>query len=292
MNSIVPLNKLFDNNVIRCFDRDGEVWIAIVDVLNALGLDRTIFKTMLRHDREVFNEYVRLESCTPPGSNVSDSKSANKKLYFVNERGLYLFLNKMSASRTKDPQRKETIIKFQRWVPELIQAFRKGELTKIGPSRVPPVLEEQLQIANLMATHAGVDRGIAVSLAIAQTRKITGTDYLEPYEMFLLPGDAGASSSLNATDIGHAIGGIGPRETNALLEAMGFHQKINGKRGGTKKRKTVFSPPPFFKTPTNSPIHLDIQKKKKTGVIYEKTGFLNRIGMPHPRSLFDTEWSS
>lgn len=292
MNSIVPLNKLFDNNVIRCFDRDGEVWIAIVDVLNALGLDRTVFKRMLYDNREVFDGHVILGSLTSPGSNVSDSESANKKLYFINERGIYLFFGKLSASRTKDPLRKETIIKFQRWVPELIQAFRKGELTKIGPSSVPPVLEEQLQIANLMATHAGVDRWIAVSLAIAQTRKITGTDYLEPYEMFLLPGDAGASSSLNATDIGHAIGGIGPRETNALLEAMGFHQKLNGKWVVTEKGKPFFSPLPFSKAHTNGSIHSDIQNKWKPGVIDEIRGFQNRIGMPHPRSLFDTEWSS
>jgi hypothetical protein len=292
LNSIVPLNKFFDGNQIRVFEQDDEVWIAVADIAFALGMDRTSMHDLIKRNHEIFDGFTRSVGITLTEQKTANSKNINNALFCVNEQGCYTLLGKIQVSRIKDPERRKAIVKFQRWIPELVQAFRKGELTRIGPSGVPPVLEEQLQIANLMSTHAGIDRGIAVSLAIAKTKQITGTDYLEPYEKFLLPGDADASPSLNATDIGHAIGGIGPRETNALLEAMGFHQKVNGKWVVTEKGKPFFSPLPFSKAHANGSIHSDIQNKWKPNIIDEIRGFQNRIGMPCPRSLFDTEWSS
>lgn len=118
--ALIPL-PTFEGKEIRAIEHFDQVWFPVSDLAAAWGIDRSTPDKIVERNIDVFLGFTAL---------VKDSNDVTSNQVFraVNERGLYLMMGKISASRLKNPDAKKAIIRFQRWVPELIQKFRTGEI--------------------------------------------------------------------------------------------------------------------------------------------------------------------
>lgn len=114
------LATLFEGKEIRAIEQNGDLWIPLADIAAAWGIDRSTPDNMIVRNPEVFAGLV---------STVLDAVST--PMQCINERGLYLMMGKITTGRVKNKSAREAIIRFQRWFPELIQKFRKGEITQV-----------------------------------------------------------------------------------------------------------------------------------------------------------------
>jgi len=122
---------LFEDHIVRTFESDGEPWLPVVDLALAWGIDRTTPNKIIERNPEIFEGMVLY---------VGDVTSQER---VVNERGLYLLMGKISADRLKNKEARAAIIRFQRWVPELIQRYRKKEIVPVLDSKDRIKLELQ-----------------------------------------------------------------------------------------------------------------------------------------------------
>jgi len=114
------LVPLFEGKEIRAIEVRGDIWIPLADIANAWGIDRSTPDKIIERNDEVFRGLFSI---------VLDVTST--PMSCLNERGLYLMMGKISASRLKNPEAKAAIIRFQRWVPDLIQRYRKKEIVQV-----------------------------------------------------------------------------------------------------------------------------------------------------------------
>jgi len=135
------LATLFEGKEITVTERDGELWFSLSDLAAAWGIDRKTPGNLLARNPDLF-----------AGMFLSDG---DVTYHDVNERGLYLLMGKISADRLKNPEAKTALIRFQRWVPELIQKYRKKEITEIPPTG--PALDIELAKARRIAEATGRD---------------------------------------------------------------------------------------------------------------------------------------
>jgi prophage antirepressor-like protein len=125
------LAALFEGKEIHAFEKDGDIWVPVADVAAAWGVDRTTPNHIILRNPEVFEGTVI-------GGDVTSHDGP-----CLSERGLYMLMGKISAARLKNPEAKAAVIRFQRWVPELIQKYRKKEITQVPAA--PDIRTELLQ---------------------------------------------------------------------------------------------------------------------------------------------------
>jgi len=98
----------------------------MVDVADAIGHSRQGLRQMIRRNEDVLKGYV---------DNVTLStgirKTANPKAIILTKEGLMAVLIKITPSRIKNPEKRENIIKFQRWAIETLTAVLDGRLTLV-----------------------------------------------------------------------------------------------------------------------------------------------------------------
>jgi len=141
------LATLFEGKQIRTLERAGEPWFPIVDLAAAWGLDRTTPHKILMRNSEAFRGFV---------SSVTDCDKmspSDETGFCVNERGLYLLIGKISTGKLKNREAADAILRFQRWVPSLIQQYRKNEISQVAPAG--PVIDRELQTARQLAEQTG-----------------------------------------------------------------------------------------------------------------------------------------
>jgi prophage antirepressor-like protein len=114
------LATLFEGKTVTVTERDGDLWFPLADLAAAWGIDRKTPGNLVGRNQDLF-----------AGMFLSDG---DVTYHDVNERGLYLLMGKISADRLKNPEAKAAMIRFQRWVPELIQQYRKKEIV---PAKKP-----------------------------------------------------------------------------------------------------------------------------------------------------------
>ncbi len=114
---LIPL-PTFEGREIRALEDDGELRIPIADLSTAWGVHRNTLGDIIHRNLKKFEGFHF--------SLAHDTRAAN--LHCVNERGLYLLIGAINTDRLKNPDAAAAILRFQRWVPELIQKFRKGEI--------------------------------------------------------------------------------------------------------------------------------------------------------------------
>jgi prophage antirepressor-like protein len=136
------LTTLFEGKEIHAFERDGDIWIPVADVAAVWGVDRTTPNHIILRNPEVFEGTVI-------GGDVTSHYGP-----CVSERGLYMLMGKISAARLKNPYAKATVIRFQRWVPELIQKYRKGEIRQ-QPTDPMEQLKTEIACARMIAQETG-----------------------------------------------------------------------------------------------------------------------------------------
>lgn len=190
------LTPLFEGKEIRVTGPVDDPWFPVYDLAMAWGIDRNTPRNLIDRNKEIFDGmtcYV-----TYPSENEDDEKAL-----CVNERGLYLMLGRINADRLKNPAARAAIIRFQRWVPELIQNWRKQEIVEVRQPEPPSRLlsddvREALKVARIISEETGVSLPIAQSFAL---EKVGAGDWQK-----LLPAASIPSGYLTPTDIGIRIG--------------------------------------------------------------------------------------
>ena len=132
---------LFEGKEVRAINQNGEVWMPLVDLAAAWGLGaNTLYQAVSRNGKkfEGFTTGVHV-TCTDT-------------LQGVNEKGMYLLMGAINTDRLKNPDAAASILRFQRWVPELIQKYRKKEIVQ---SPTAPSINTEMQLARELAEQTG-----------------------------------------------------------------------------------------------------------------------------------------
>lgn len=141
MTTELTIQNLFEGKEIRTVEATGEPWLCLADLAVAWGIDRTTPLNIIRRNEDIFQGVLLAGDVT------------SQTGLCVNERGLYLLMGKITASRLKNPASKEVIIRFQRWVPELIQKYRKKEIVQASKG---PDYAEILDAIKFVKEMAGI----------------------------------------------------------------------------------------------------------------------------------------
>ena len=151
--------SLFEGTEIRILLNNvtgkGEPWFPLTDLATAWGVDPAAPYHIVERNPEVFKGFS-LMSC-----DIDVTATSGR---CVNEQGLYLLMGKISAGRLKNPEAKTAIIRFQRWVPHLIQRYRKREIQQIEtqPKTPESVFAQARSAAKLC--HKDPDAFLAIAL--------------------------------------------------------------------------------------------------------------------------------
>lgn len=195
MTTDLVLNNLFEGKEVRVIEMDGDVWISTYDLAAAWGIDRTTPHNIIARNYEIFSDVI------------SDGDVTSQTGVCVNERGLYLLMGKITASRLKNPAAKEVIIRFQRWVPELIQKYRKKEIVQVQKE---PDYEAALRAVRFAKELAGISQSDPMPL-ICQALDHHGLGMyggllVPKVEQKVLPAPRKPDGYYNATEIGKLCG--------------------------------------------------------------------------------------
>lgn len=185
------LTPLFEGKEVRLIEQTGELWIPLADIVSAWGIDRSTPDNMINRNAEVFAGLV---------TTVLDA--ASTPMTAINERGLYLMMGKITTGRVKNKSAREAIIRFQRWFPELIQKYRKGEIVQAAPD-LRTELQEAKDLAALCDRPA--DSFLAVvfrkhgrkDLADALTQPVPPTPGPSQPGIWMIPQDIGKKCDLS-----------------------------------------------------------------------------------------------
>lgn len=215
MTDIIPR---FEGNEIRIIEKDGDVWIPVVDLAEAWKIGRDTVSKLIERNKRLFEGFTALVYVTYTSKDAG-KENLNVSLRCVNEQGLYLLMGRINTERLKDPYAAETILMFQRWVPELLKAFRKGELK---PSKeIEAMVRSHLNIADAMVQYAHVDRGIMTTVALARVESETGAD-LSWLKGLVRKDRQQPPGYLNAGQVGEELGGLSATSINKILAQLGY----------------------------------------------------------------------
>jgi prophage antirepressor-like protein len=205
------LATLFEGKEIRVIEDGGEPWFPIKDLADAWGVKvNTLYQILTRQSGKFTGHVSDVHVTSTPTEDESWHKS-------VNERGMYLILGAINTDRLKDREVAMAILRFQRWVPELIQRYRKKEIVQVQPA--VNTLDTELDRARTIAELTGTDLR---TMQAAALRKCGLKEYADALTPSLMHGEAG--TWLNPTQIGTRCGHTA-REVNNFLEWHRFQYR-------------------------------------------------------------------
>lgn len=203
---------MFDGKDIRAIERGDEVWIPVMDIASAWGIDRSTPDNIIKRNKEVFDGL---------STSVFDVTS-NTTIKCLNERGLYLMMGKVTAGRAKNKEAQTTIIRFQKWFPELIQQYRRKELALVAsPANLAADLTKAKDLALICERPPSAFQEIVF-------RKHNMPEYADvlratnDYPAILSRSEDGW---MNPTDIGFSCGGLKAQDINQYLYNKGYQVK-------------------------------------------------------------------
>ena len=210
-DAVVPL---FEGKQVRVHEEDGEPWFPVKDLAGAWGVDRNTPYNLIVRNGPLFSGMYRDCYVTSPTEGE----------VCLNERGLYLMIGRINTDRLKNPEAREAILRFQRWVPELIQRYRKKEIVQVAATGIcPPFSETALSAELTQAKQIAELTGAPLrTLQAAALRKCGLKEYADALTPSLMHGEAG--QWLNPTQIGNRCG-HSAREVNNYLEWHRFQYR-------------------------------------------------------------------
>jgi len=190
----LTLSKVFEEKEIRAMDLNGELWVPVVDLADAWGVDRSTLTKIINRNPDIFKKLSTVIDFTSPKEILPNPQTVNNSLRLVNEQGIIVLGLKVSSSQIKNPKAKEKIVEFSLWVPELIRDLRKGlvQLTVPQQSVVPlshvqrpaDVLNEQLDAADVLIKRSGMPKEIAHAMAVALAGELSNMN-LQPFASYI-----------------------------------------------------------------------------------------------------------
>ena len=156
------LSQLFEGKEIRIIEQNNDFWFPLVDLATAWGLNpNTLYQLIARNGRKFRNRVSDVHVTCTPSEDELEYKS-------VNEQGFYVLLGAVNTDRLKNPAAAAAIDRFQYWVPELIQKYRKGQAIANLPADNPlaAALTRHADIADILIARYGYKPEIARKLAM------------------------------------------------------------------------------------------------------------------------------
>jgi len=183
------LTALFEGKEVRAIEQNGEVWFPLIDLTDMWGLHRNTLRDMIKRNEKKFQGFVSTCAHVTCAGQVA-----------VNEPGLYLLMGAVNTSRLKNPQAAEVILRFQRWVPKLIQQYRKKEIVQ-APANQDEQIKSELSRASLIAQETGGDPRAFQRVALEKLGLGEYAKALDTLPPAIIHGEPG--EWMNPTDIGY-----------------------------------------------------------------------------------------
>lgn len=193
----------FEGREIRVLEKDGAPWFPLTDLAAAWGTALSAPYHIVDRNPEIF------EGLCAASKDLDVTATTGK---CVNEQGLYLLMGRISADRLKNKDARAAIIRFQRWVPELIQRYRKGDLRPAGG------IEAELQEAR---EYAAMSQGDPRRFQAAVFRKHGMPDFAAALLEGAPPIIHGEAGWFNPTQLGERCG-LRAHEVNSYLYNRGY----------------------------------------------------------------------
>ena len=152
--------NLFEGTPIQVVNESGEFWFPLPDLTEAWGVSKDTLSHQIERNKDLFAGMSGEKYVTYPTGEIQE--------ICVNERGLYTLIGRLNTDRLKNPHAKEAILRFQRWVPELIQKYRKREIApaKPAPEELDEVVAYDLREARQIAELTGTDTKLMQAAAL------------------------------------------------------------------------------------------------------------------------------
>ena len=174
----LTVSQYFNDNEVRGIEQDNDIWFINIDLTKAWGVHRNTINNIIDRNPKKFEGFF---------TTVAHGTCAG--LTAVNEKGLYLLMGAMNTDRMKNQEAAARMLQFQRWIPDLIKSFRKGEVV---PAIAAPktkqstldILNEHLDMADSIIKRTGMQKETAHAYAIVMAGDKAGMD-LQPYATYL-----------------------------------------------------------------------------------------------------------
>ena len=170
MTTDLTIQNLFEGKEVHLVEHNGDVWIPVSDLAEAWGIDRTTPIKIINRNLDVFKDMV----------SILDGDVTSHTGFHVNERGLYLMMGKISASRLKFLAAKEAIIRFQKWYPELVQKYRKKDIVQVPKGPDYPGIIERLKFIRSLHEETGWNLLELQKEVLREAGMISLTYHIEP----------------------------------------------------------------------------------------------------------------
>lgn len=230
--------ETFQDIPVRIVNHEGRDMIPVVDIATALKLDRSNLTKLLKRNEKLFDGHKGVVKFTTPGG--------VQELVCLTQFGTTGLLYKIDASRSKVPEIQDRILAFQKWATETLTKIIKGETVPIPVEAIDNIVRQHLSIADSLVQFAHVDRGIAISVALANAEFQTGHD-LTVYKNLIRKDRQQPPGLFTPTEIGQQISIDNPRVINQALVNMGMQKRINGEWVLTEVGRNYAEPIPFTK---------------------------------------------
>jgi hypothetical protein len=188
----------FQDIPIRCVSDDGKQMIPVVDIANAVQMDRGNLTKLLNHHSRFFDEYKGVVKTTTAGGVQS--------LVCLTRDGVMGLLFKVNPGRSKDPEIQDRIIAFQHWATRVLgknALMEEAEQLMAIPSPMfqespIDIISQELDIADLAIERSGLPKDIAHALAWTLAAERTGKE-LNAYASCIKAQAAGPQISSEVT---------------------------------------------------------------------------------------------
>jgi len=228
-------HEFFEGMPIRVIIYQNNAYLPIVDIAKGIGYDRRNLARLIETHKDMFegnHEYLPLRS-----------RGGIQKTLCITRDGVIGVFMGLKINMIENKLKKSLIISFRKWALDTLGKAMDTKNDQIAPfaspakspSTVPSqksvevgqLVSDHLQIADALAKFANVDRGIAVSTAIALVEYKTGVDLTAYKGLIHRERKNDPIPLFNATDLGRELGGINAATINSILKKLGYLIWIN-----------------------------------------------------------------
>jgi hypothetical protein len=146
------------------------------DIADGISYDRSTLRKLFHRNERLLGKFS--------GKVMMTSPQGVQETLCLNRDGVTGLLMKLDLKRIKNPDKQNRILAFQDWAIDVLGKIMDGKQHNIKPFATPEqpivnisdVVTEELKIADAFSKYAGVDRGIATSIAITWVEYNTKED--------------------------------------------------------------------------------------------------------------------
>jgi hypothetical protein len=230
IKTLATRDEYFNGIPIRVIIYQDKPYIPVIDIGKGIGYDRRNLSRLIDDQEDMFEgnkEYLPLKT-----------RGGLQSTLCINRDGIISILMALRVNMVEDKSKRTMIKSFRKWAIDTLgkaMDHKNDQITPfVAPSVPAPTTEsvlgqmfaEHLQIADALAKFANVDRGIAVSAAIALVEYKTGVDLTAYKGLIQRERKNDPVPLLNATDLGRELGGINAVTINATLKKLGYLEWI------------------------------------------------------------------